>query len=305
MRQWNYLQASFHTAQGDAASGILWALGTQGIEEAPLSKDKLRINAYFEPSCDIQSLQRQFKAECRKAGIRLLACSLRIQIERDWFRKWRQYLQPFTVGERFQIMPCESAPTSTAAGQSRSRQRPARSSRIFLYIEPGMAFGTGTHETTQLCIEALERHLPPGSTCLDVGTGSGILAMAAAKLGARRVVACDVDPVALEIAAANSARNSCGSRIRWVSGDIDRVKRCRPGCLVANLTVEIIEQEFEKFLERLQPGAVLILSGLLNRQVPRIEKLRRQSALRRKAWTSKGEWTCLIYETPRTSRCDG
>ncbi len=344
MRQWNYLQASFLSSHSDAASGILWSLGTRGIEECPLFAGKLRIKAYFDPLCDIRSLQREFKAQCNQAGIQLLACSLRIQSEQDWFRRWRHQLQPFTVGKRFWIVPYDShavssskkpwlsvpaakppeefpastgpGPSSASSGRTPSLLKGAKlsrlqvsrgivvppaarasaiSSRIPIYIEPGMAFGTGTHETTQLCIEALEQHLTPGRTCLDVGTGSGILAMAAVKLGARSAIGCDVDPIALDIAAANGVRNNCSSRIRWVLGQIDRVRRCRPGCLVANLTVEIIEQEFEKFLRQLQPRAVLILSGLLSRQVPRIEKLRRKSGLRRRACMSKGEWTCLVY----------
>jgi ribosomal protein L11 methyltransferase len=165
-----------------------------------------------------------------------------------------------------------------------------------------MAFGTGTHETTQLCLEALENYLPAGKTCIDVGTGSGILAIAAVKLGARKVVACDIDLVALDIATENGNRNGCGSRICWVAGNIDQIQRCRSGCLVANLTVEIIEQEFDSILARLQPGSVMILSGLLNQQVRRIERLRRRYPLEMKARTVKGEWACLVYKMKSTRR---
>ncbi|MCI0418140.1 MAG: 50S ribosomal protein L11 methyltransferase [Acidobacteria bacterium] len=288
MKQWNYLQASFPPDDLDEASGILWSLGTNGIEEDPLRSGKLRIKAYFDPLQDLQSLHREFKTQCRQAGIPLFGCTLRVQVERDWFKKWRQQLQPFTIGRRFQIVPFdrENKIQGRLLGEG---------DRIQICIEPSMAFGAGTHETTQLCLEALERYLTPGSTCLDVGTGSGILAIAAAKLGARKVVGCDIDPIAVEIAALNGVQNGCGATVRWVLGELEKVRRFKPGYLVANLTVELIEQEFWKFEQRLKPGALLIVSGLLNHQARRVERLRRRSSLSLKRRLKKGEWTCLIY----------
>ena len=289
MRHWNYLQASFPPDDLDEASGILWGLGTNGIEEDPLRSGRLRVKAYFDPLQDLQSLHHEFKVQCRNAGILLFRCTARIQTERDWFKKWRQQLQSFTVGQRFQIVPIESE----------AQRRPITAAgRIPILMEPGMAFGTGTHETTQLCLEALERYLAPGGTCLDVGTGSGILAIAAVKLGARKVVACDIDPIAMEIATQNGFRNGCGATVRWVLGDLERTRPFQAGCLVANLTVELIEEEFWRLERRVKPGALMILSGLLNRQARRIERLRRQSSLRLHRRSTKGEWTCLVYLRP-------
>ena len=104
-------------------------------------------------------------------------------------------------------------------------------------------------------MEALERYLSPRATCLDVGTGSGILAIAAAKLGARKVVGCDIDPIAVEIAASNGAQNGCDTKVRWVLGDVEKTRPFQPGCLVANLTVELIEEEFWKLERRVKSGA--------------------------------------------------
>jgi len=297
MRQWNYLQASFRPDDLDEASGILWSLGTNGIEEDRLRSGRLRIKAYFDPLQDLQSLHHEFKTLCHNAGISLFRCIARIQTERDWFRKWRQQLQPFPVGKRFQIVPIdrETRPGPFAATSALGFDV---AGRIVIFMEPGMAFGTGTHETTQLCLEALERHLAPRATCLDVGTGSGILAIAAAKLGARKVVGCDVDPIAVEIAALNGAQNGCDSRVQCVLGDIAKTRPFQPDCLVANLTVELIEEEFWKLERRVKGGAFMILSGLLNTQARRIERLRRQSSLRLRQRVTKGEWTCLVYVRP-------
>jgi ribosomal protein L11 methyltransferase len=297
MRHWNYLQASFPPDDLDEASGILWGLGTNGIEEDPLRSGRLSVKAYFDPLQDLQSLHHEFKVQCQNAGISLFRCTARIQTERDWFKKWRQQLHPFTVGQRFRIIPIDSETQPHAATAALVRGS-TTAGRIPIFMEPGMAFGTGTHETTQLCLEALERYLAPGATCLDVGTGSGILAIAAVKLGARKVVACDIDPIAVEIATQNGSQNGCGATVRWVLGDLAKTRPFRAGCTVANLTVELIEEEFWRLERRVKPGAFLILSGLLNRQAGQIERLRRQSSLRLRRRLTKGEWTCLVYVCP-------
>jgi ribosomal protein L11 methyltransferase len=297
MRQWNYLQASFPPDDLDEASGILWSLGTNGIEEDQLRSGRLRIKAYFDPLQDLQSLHDEFKAQCDIAGISLFRCTARIQTERDWFKKWRQQLQPFQVGKRFQIVPIDGE-TVPSSHTSTTRLASTVAGRIAVFMEPGMAFGTGTHETTQLCMEALERYIAPQATCLDVGTGSGILAIAAVKLGARKVVACDIDPIAVEIATSNGAQNGCDTKVRWILGDVEKTRPFQPSCLVANLTVELIEEDFWKLERRVKTGAFLILSGLLNDQAKRIERLRRQSSLRLRQRLIKGEWTCLVYVRP-------
>ncbi len=312
MRQWNYLQASLHSDQCDSASGILWELGTQGIEETPLQTSRLRLRAYFDPILDIERVEQEFKEQCKLAGISIAACSSRVQTERDWFRKWRQHLQPFSVGRRFRIVPFDSNATESQNGGGRpancqdaagDRTAAARyplaahiQERIPILIEPGMAFGTGTHETTQLCLEALERYVVPGTAFADIGTGSGILAIAAIKLGARSAWACDIDPLALKIAKENGAVNHCGSRILWVAGEVDRIPPRKSACLTANLTAEIIEGELPKILRVLKPRSPMILSGILNRQASRINRLAESSGLRRLAQRRKGDWTCVVYE---------
>jgi ribosomal protein L11 methyltransferase len=297
MRQWNYLQASFPPDDLDEASGILWSLGTNGIEEDQLRSGRLRIKAYFDPLQDLQSLHQEFKTQCHNAGISLFRCTAQIQTERDWFKKWRQQLQPFPVGKRFQIVPIDSE-TPPPSLPATTRFALTATGRIVIFMEPGMAFGTGTHETTQLCMEALERYLAPRATCLDVGTGSGILAIAAMKLGARKIVGCDIDPIAVEIAASNGAQNGCATNVRWILGDVENTRPFQPACLVANLTVELIEEEFWKLERRVKNGGYMILSGLLNGQAKRIERLRRQSSLRLRQRLIKGEWTCLVYVRP-------
>src|SRR5258707_1194035 len=150
----------------------LWEEGSAGIVELSRS----RVRAFFEDASDRSELLRRYPG-----------ADIRQEEERDWVQSARDLLQPMEVGERFFLVP-------------EWRDDPAPEGRFRIVVNPGMAFGTGVHETTRLCMEALEDYLRPGMTVLDVGTGSGILARAAGLLGAGQVFACDTDAVAVEIA---------------------------------------------------------------------------------------------------------
>lgn len=290
MTQWNYLLASISVSDVDRASGILWSLGTVGIEELDSMSGRRSIRAYFSPADNIRALRKQFATDCRQYGIHCYSLSLKQQEEMDWLKKWREHLAPFPIGAQFFVIPDPSKRVMVPAG------------RIPLYLEPGMAFGTGSHETTQLCIESLESELAPKSHCFDIGTGSGILAIVAAKLGARKVSACDMDPLAIQIAKANGSKNRCASQITWVLGEAKEIGRTKCDLLVANLTFEIIQQELVNFESRLKKGATLILSGLLKEQADNINDLIKTTRLVSKARKDKGEWSCLIYKKHLTRR---
>lgn len=283
MKQWNYLRISLDAAHLDQVTGFLWDLGTQGIEEqySNTKAIEVRIKAYFDPTLDIRSLVRLFRSQCRKANVQLRALSSKVQHEQDWFKKWRETLKPFAVGKTFYILPFKDRRHFVPPG------------RLPIWLEPGMAFGTGTHETTQLCLEAVENHLEPGMSFLDVGTGSGILALGAVKLGAGRIVACDSDAVAVQIAKANAIVNRCASRLRFISGEIEDVQGLPFDLIVANLTLEIIEEFLEPVRNRLSPGGMLILSGILSRQLTHLRPYLRSHALSVADCKKKGEWACL------------
>jgi ribosomal protein L11 methyltransferase len=281
MKQWNYLQISLDPRHLDQITGLLWDLGTQGIEEQYPRAIEVRIKAYFDLTLDIRSLARSLKSQCRKASVQLQALSSKVENEQDWFKKWRETLKPFAVGRKFYVLPFRDRKHFVPAG------------RLPIWLEPGMAFGTGTHETTQLCLEAVEDHLTAGMTFLDVGTGSGILALGAAKLGAARIVACDSDPVAIQIARSNAIVNRCSSRLRFIPGEIQDVRGRPFDLVVANLTLEIIEEFLGPVQNRLSPGGKLILSGILNRQLSHLRPYLRRNALSVADYRKKGEWACL------------
>jgi ribosomal protein L11 methyltransferase len=283
MKQWNYLQISLNPSYLDQITGLLWDLGTQGIEEQHPRAIEVRIKAYFDLTLDIRSLARILKSRCQKANLKLQALSSKVENEQDWFKKWRRTLKPFAVGRKFYVLPFKHRTHFVPAG------------RLPIWLEPGMAFGTGTHETTQLCLEAIEDYLVlPGTSFLDVGTGSGILALGAAKLGAARIVACDSDAVAVQIAQSNAAVNRCASKLRVIGGEVQKVSGRSFDLVVANLTLEIIEEILEGMERRLGPGGKLIISGILSRQLSHLRPSLRRNALSVADCRKKGEWICLV-----------
>jgi ribosomal protein L11 methyltransferase len=282
MKQWNYLQISLDPRHLDQITGLLCDLSTQGIEEQYLKTKEVRIKAYFDLTLDIRSLARTLKSQCQKANLKLQALSSKVENEQDWFKKWRKTLKPFAVGRKFYVLPFKDRTHFVPAG------------RLPIWLEPGMAFGTGTHETTQLCLEAIEDHLAPGMSFLDVGTGSGILALGAVKLGATRIVACDSDPVAVQIAQSNGAVNRCASKLRVISGEVQEVSGRSFDLVVANLTLEIIEEILEGMERRLGIGGKLILSGILSCQLSHLRPYLRRNALSVADCRKKGEWICLV-----------
>jgi len=165
--------------------------------------------------------------------------------ERDWVQSARDLLQPMEVGERFYLVP-------------EWRDDPTPAGRFRIVVNPGMAFGTGVHETTRLCIEALETYVRPGARVLDVGTGSGILAKAAALLGAERVWACDIDPIAVEIAGMGFI------------GSADAVAPGVADIVTANISPEAIAALAPDLTRVLRAGGVLLASGFERHEVEQV-----------------------------------
>jgi ribosomal protein L11 methyltransferase len=216
--------------------------------------------------------------------------------DEDWARRSQQDLQPVQVG-RLTILPSADGAASSPAGGS---ALPEATTRLVLRIPPSMGFGTGHHATTRLCLALLQQVALAGAEIVDVGTGSGILALAARLLGARRAVGIDVDADAIQAANDNLARNPAISGVRfecaglatWLSG------RNEPAdILVANLTGALLAREAARLVAAVRPGGQLILSGLLNAERPDVAAafLERTRLL---AEPSEEEWTALLLEKP-------
>lgn len=170
--------------------------------------------------------------------------------EEDWATAWKKYYFPTKVGERLVVVP--SWETYEKA-----------QNEVVLTMDPGMAFGTGTHDTTRLCMTLLEQYAAPGSTLLDIGTGSGILAVAALLLGADRALGVDIDEVAVRVARENAAANRVDDRAEFLCGDLAEKVNGKFSVITANIVADVIIRltpDLDRFLAQ---GGVFIASGII------------------------------------------
>ncbi len=174
--------------------------------------------------------------------------------DRAWEREWLAHFHAMRFGRRLWVAP--------------HHERVAEPGAAVVRLDPGLAFGTGTHPTTALCLEWLDAHLAPGSRVIDYGCGSGILALAAARLGAARVECFDIDPQALIATEANGAANDVSDRVRTVLRDGE----LEPGTdvLLANILSEPLRLLAPRFGQLVRPGGTVVLAGLLDAQVAEV-----------------------------------
>jgi ribosomal protein L11 methyltransferase len=206
--------------------------------------------------------------------------SIREVADQDWLGEWKKGWQAVSAGERFIVAPPWV-------------EIPDISGRIVIRIEPGMAFGTGTHETTQLCLEAIEKHFS-GSSFLDVGTGTGILAIAAARLFPHaRIEACDTDEEAIAIAGENAKLNEVSEQIVFRVGTINEGQTSSADCVCANLTADAIVPMLPSLVATTCNR--LILSGILDSQIKMIVRgLQGLGITTPGEITTSGEWACIV-----------
>ncbi|MFU0832260.1 MAG: 50S ribosomal protein L11 methyltransferase [Oscillospiraceae bacterium] len=222
------------------------------IDEELLKKDRSKavVHVYIAPE-DSPAEAIAFLSE------RYNACGIRHKIEtascaqEDWINNWKQYFHPIPVGKKLLIRP-DWEQTDNPEG------------RVVLDLEPGIAFGTGTHETTRLCMEFLEEFVTPGCSMLDVGCGSGILAIAALLLGAERAVGVDIDPLAVKTAEENARRNHVENRFTGICGSLTEQVEGTYQVVAANIVADVILELLHNIGDFMAPDAVLILSGIID-----------------------------------------
>jgi len=252
------------------------ALGTETNESGGLVK----ITGYFAATPDRERVRYELLEALRIYGLpssSVRDMNVREVAQRDWLEEWKQNWQPVEIG-RFIIAP----PWSNLGDVH---------DRFVIRIEPGMAFGTGTHETTRLCLEAIEKHFAGGSF-LDVGTGTGILAIAAAKLfpGAR-IEACDTDEMAIQIARENAAANGVSDQIDFRAGSVEE-STASADLVCANLTADVIVQILPSLVS-LTCGK-LVLSGILETQVEMVQAGLHDNGIDDFQIEQDGEWVALV-----------
>ena len=186
----------------------------------------------------------------------------KVLADEDWSHAWRKKFKPFQVSRRLWIQPSWQKLERVADGV------------MAITLDPGMAFGTGLHPSTQMCLQALEDTLRPGETVLDVGTGSGILAIAAAKLGASKVVALDVDRLATKTARDNAGRNGVASQVAIFQGTLMALRSGRWDSVLVNILAPVIISLLGEsgLLRYVADGGRLILSGIIEEQSAEVKE---------------------------------
>ncbi|GAB4520195.1 MAG: 50S ribosomal protein L11 methyltransferase [Anaerolineae bacterium] len=212
--------------------------------------------------------------------------------EEDWSEAWKANYHPIRIGQRTLVRPLWITDVEI------------RPDDIEIALDPGMAFGTGTHPTTQLCLEALESAVQPGQRVLDLGTGSGILAIAAAKLGAAQVLALDIEPFAIRATIENAAQNGVAEKITAQQGSLDTVLTSarRFDLIVVNILARIIIAMCQDGLGQVvRPGGTALFSGLIDTQVDEVEAALRETGLTPTGRRQQGDWMVIEATRPHNA----
>lgn len=222
------------------------------IDEELLAKDRSKaiVHVYISPEANpaeaISFLEDRYRAEKIPHEISCASC-----VKEDWINNWKKYFKPIPVGKKLLIRPIWEE-NFDADG------------RIVLDLEPGLAFGTGTHETTRLCLELLEKYIRPGCEFLDMGCGSGILSVAALLLGAKSAVGVDIDPLAVKTAVENAKSNGVEERFTGICGNLADKVSGKFQVVAANIVADIVillSKDAPRFLEK---DSVYIVSGIID-----------------------------------------
>jgi ribosomal protein L11 methyltransferase len=282
-KEWHAVTINIPTSSEDIVSSQLFELGSVGVIEEARKEDALTLKAYFEAtnvSADqVKTSVSQTLGDSLK-GIEVT--SVKIQ---NWADEWRQYFKPLEIADGIIIRPSWEEYTPKAG-------------EIVITLDPGMAFGTGTHATTKLCAKAtvslLRKIDPKAIRLLDLGTGSGILAIIAAKMGVPEIAAVDIDDDSIEAAGENIAINQC-DKVVSLNKDINIYKKGSFGVVIANIIYLTLVELREMIEEKTAKGGYLIMSGITHDQEENILKHYTSSTWTPIAKEQEDEWMCIVF----------
>lgn len=288
-QSWSQLELIAPGKQEDMASWVLVQGGAIGCEVLPQSDERVLIRASFEKSkLDKDTLQKLI-ALLEEYGLSDTLRSLKVSdIPReDWLAKWKEGFEPFRVGTQIVVCPIWRRDSMTPD---------LTDGRKIILIDPGLAFGTGLHATTQFCLRTLEAYQPEGMV-LDVGTGTGILAIACKLLNPQAtVVGVDTDPVAIETARSCLAVNNLDDQVELRLGSTDIVENMQFDMLLSNLTCEDIIALLPDYVKLLKPGGKVICAGILREKLELLKNAISRYPMNIERAETLGNWVGVVLQ---------
>lgn len=254
------------------------------IDEELINKDRTHsiIHIYFDKNENVSEAVEFLKE-------RMNASNIDFKIEKDtvddneWNENWKKYFKAFEIGKKTAVTPSWEEYENT-------------DNRKVIHLDPGTAFGTGTHATTSMCIEALEDEVIGGESVLDIGTGSGILAIAAVLFGAENAMGIDIDELAVETAKENAKINNVSDKITFFAGDLAEKVSGKYDIICANIVADVIIRLFENVKSFMHSDSRLIISGIINLREKDIEDAINRSGFKIIKKSCRGEWFSYILK---------
>ena len=234
----------------------------------------------MEELMQVRQILARLKAQDPDGKYGRLELEMKDVDEEDWSNAWKKYYHPVQVGEHLVVCPSWEA-------------YDRKPDEVVLTLNPGMAFGSGTHDTTRLCMELLEKYITPQDTVLDVGCGSGILAITAALLGANKIIGCDIDEVAVKVAGENAALNGVQDRIAFHQGDLTSQVEGSFQIICANIVADVIIRLSEDAGRYLAKDGIFITSGIIDTREQDVLNALEQNGFQVIERRTSGGWVAL------------
>ncbi|MBU5427126.1 50S ribosomal protein L11 methyltransferase [Tissierella pigra] len=249
-----------------------------------IESDEISIKAYFSEEENVEEIIEEIKIRMKaNSTIALGSNEINIAVinDEDFADSWKKYYKPLRIGKKILIKPSWEECT-------------LEEDDILIELDPGMAFGTGTHETTIMCTEALEEYVKQGDTVYDIGCGSGILSIVAAKLGAKKVVGVDLDEVCVKVSNENIQLNNVSDIVEIKNGNLLDVVEGKANIIVSNIIAEIIAKMTKDLKAYLKDSGIFITSGIIIEKIDLVEKALIENGFKILEIKKQNSWACII-----------